>query len=147
MFWQGIADVKVYNGWKTYTDFWNVWIQNGFNHPSERILNAWSLSNPNSNIPALSLTNANDELRMSTYLIEPGGYLKMRNIQLGYSIPRSLISGIGMERLYVFVMGENLINIKNKDFTGPDPETPQGNDYSNPYVRPRVLKAGVQIAF
>ncbi|HTI08556.1 MAG TPA: TonB-dependent receptor, partial [Puia sp.] len=52
MFWQGIAAVKAYDGWKSYSDFWNVWVQNGFNHPT-RVLDAWSASNPNSNIPAL----------------------------------------------------------------------------------------------
>lgn len=146
MFWQGIAGVNVYDGWKTYSDFWNVWVQNGFNHPT-RVLDAWSLSNPNSTIPALSLNNVNDELRMSTYFIEPGSYLKLRNIQLGYNFSKLFSSRLGMQRFYFYVMAENLISIKSKKFTGPDPETPQGESYYNPYVRPKVFKAGVEVSF
>ncbi|MGN6436442.1 MAG: SusC/RagA family TonB-linked outer membrane protein [Agriterribacter sp.] len=146
MFWQGIGGINVYNGWKTYSDFWNVWVQNGFNHPT-RVLDAWSPSNPNSTIPALSLNNVNDEVRLSTYLIEPGNYLKLRNIQLGYNIPQSLRSRLGMERFYFFIMAENIIGFKSKKFTSMDPENPEGSDYSNPYVRPQILKAGVEVSF
>ncbi|MBX3254615.1 MAG: TonB-dependent receptor [Chitinophagaceae bacterium] len=146
MFWQGIGGIMIYNGWKTYSDFWNVWIQNGFNHPS-RILGAWSPENPGSDIPALSTNNVNDEIRMSTYLIEPGNYLKMRNVQLGYNFPQSLRSRLGMEKLYFFVMAENIIGFKSKKFTSLDPETPDGAAYSNPYVRPQILKAGIEVSF
>lgn len=146
MFWQGIAAVKAYDSWKSYSDFWNVWVQNGFNHPT-RVLDAWSLANPNSNIPALSLNNVNDELRSSTYFIEPGWYLKMRNVQLGYNLPKLLSSRVGMEKCYLFLMAENLIMLKSSKFTGPDPENPDGTSYSNPYVRPRVFKVGLQVSF
>lgn len=146
MFWQGVAGVHVYDGWKTYSDFWNVWVQNGFNHPT-RVLDAWTPTNTGSTIPALSLNNVNDELRMSTYFIEPGQYLKLRNIQLGYSLPKSFSSRLGMDRFYFYVMGENLIMFKSKSFTGPDPETADGRSYANPYVRPQVFKAGIEVGF
>lgn len=150
MFWQGIAGNTVYDGWKSYSDFWNVWVQSGFNHPS-RILGAWNPLKPNSTIPALSLTNANNELRMSTYFMESGSYLKMRNVQIGYTIPRNVVAAIGMDRCHVYLMAENLINLKkwwgNDAFTGPDPETPSGSSYSNPYTRPQVFKVGADISF
>lgn len=142
MFWQGIGGISTYNQWKTYSDFWNVMVQNGFNHPS-RILGAWTPQNPNSDIPALSLNNVNDEIRMSTYLIEPGDYFKMRNIQLGYTLPSVYSSRIGMDRFYFYVMGENLVGFKSKKYTSLDPENPQGP----PYVRPQILKLGVEISF
>jgi len=146
MFWQGVAGVKAYDGWKSYSDFWNVWVQNGFNHPT-RVLDAWSPSNPNSTIPALSLNNVNDELRTSTYFIEPGNYLKLRNIQLGYSLPKTWTTRVGMERFYIYLAAQNVLMIKSKEFTGPDPETPDGSSYSNPYVRPLVFKGGIEIGF
>lgn len=146
MFWQGVAGVHVYDGWKTYSDFWNVWVQNGFNHPT-RVLDAWTPTNTKSTIPALSLNNVNDELRMSTYLIEPGQYFKLRNIQLGYNLPKAFRSRVGMDKFYIYVMAENLFMFKSKAFTGPDPETPDGQSYANPYVRPEVFKAGVEVGF
>jgi len=146
MFWQGVAGVQVYNQWKSYSDFWNVWVQNGFNHPT-RVLDAWTPTNTKSTIPALSLNNVNDELRTSTYFVEPGQYLKLRNIQLGYSLPKSVISRVGMQKLYVFVMAQNLIMIKSSKFTGPDPENPDGASYANPYIIPRIFKGGIEISF
>jgi hypothetical protein len=146
MFWQGVAGIKALDGWKSYSDFWNVWIQNGFNHPT-RVLDAWTPTNTSSTIPALSLNNSNDELRTSTYFIEPGQYLKLRNIQLGYNLPKTFSSRVGMERFYIYVMAENLVMFKSSKFTGPDPENPDGASYANPYIRPQVFKAGVEVSF
>jgi TonB-linked SusC/RagA family outer membrane protein len=147
MFWQGIAGNIVYDGWKTYSDFWNVWVQNGFNHP-KRILKAWNpTTNKNSSIPRLSLKNPDDELRSSDYFMEPGGYLKLRNIELGYSLPAGIMSELGIQKIHIYVMVENLVNIKNPGFTGPDPETPTGGAYDNPYVRPQTFKLGLDVKF
>jgi len=146
MYWQGVAGIKVLDGWKSYSDFWNVWIQNGFNHPT-RVLDAWTPTNTSSTIPALSLNNSNDELRTSTYFIEPGQYLKLRNIQLGYNLPKTFSSRLGMDKFYLYVMAENLIMFKSSKFTGPDPENPDGASYANPYIRPQVFKAGVEVSF
>ena len=146
MYWQGTAGIKVYDGWKSYSDFWNVWIQNGFNHPT-RVLDAWTPTNTSSTIPALSLNNVNDELRLSTYFIEPGQYLKLRNIQLGYNLPKTFSSRLGMERFYIYATAENLIMFKSSKFTGPDPENPDGASYANPYIRPQIFKAGVEVSF
>jgi hypothetical protein len=146
MFWQGVAGVEVYDGWKSYSDFWNVWVQNGFNHPT-RVLDAWTPTNTKSTIPALSLNNVNDELRTSSYFVEPGQYLKLRNIQLGYYLPKSFASRLSMEKFYVFAMAQNLIMIKSKKFTGPDPENPDGSSYANPYVIPQYFKAGIEVSF
>ncbi|HEV7621451.1 MAG TPA: TonB-dependent receptor, partial [Flavisolibacter sp.] len=148
MFWQGVAGNIVNNQWKSYSDFWNVWVQNGFNHPS-RLLNAWSPTNTNSTIPALSLNNANDELRTSTYFMESGSYLKMRNLQIGYTLPKKILSSTGMERLHIYLLAQNLVSLKKSTgsnaFTGPDPESPGGSAYSNPYVRPQTFKVGIEL--
>ncbi len=150
MFWQGVAGNTVSDGWKSYSDFWNVWVQTGFNHPT-RILGAWTPLNPNSSIPALSLTNANNELRTSTYFMESGSYLKLRNLQVGYSLSKKMLASAGLEKLHFYVLAQNLIMLKKwwgkNKFTGPDPETPDAASYSNPYVRPLTLKMGVEVSF
>ena len=150
LFWQGVMGNTVYNGWKTYSDFWNVWVQQGFNHPT-RILDAWSPSNPEATIPALSVSNANDELRSSTYFMESGSYLKLRNVQIGYRLPEAIIAPLGIQQFRIYVLALNSINIHkwwgDNAFTGPDPETPEGSDYSNPYVRPQTFKFGVDVTF
>lgn len=158
MFWQGVAGNTVYDAWKTYSDFWNVWVQQGFNHPV-RLLNAWSLTNRNSTIPAMAIVNANDELRMSTYFMESGAYLKLRNIQIGYNLPSNITSLLGMQQFRIYVLALNLVNIKkwwgDDAFTGLDPENPNvdpnnpvgSSSYANPYLRPQTFKFGVDVSF
>ena len=52
-----------------------------------------------------------------------------------------------MERFYIYAMAENLITFKSSKFTGPDPENPDGASYANPYIRPRIFKAGIEVSF
>jgi hypothetical protein len=52
-----------------------------------------------------------------------------------------------MDKFYVYVMAQNLLMFKSSKFTGPDPENPEGSDYANPYVIPRIFKAGIEISF
>jgi TonB-linked SusC/RagA family outer membrane protein len=117
-FLQGI-NVDVVNDFKTYTDFSSLWT--GTNWGS-RTLDAWSPSNPNSGIPALTLVDRNNEGRFSTYFIENGSYLKLRNLQISYNLKNAL--NMKMQNLRVFVQGSNLFTIKSKAFTGTDPEIP-----------------------
>lgn len=153
MFWQGVAGLTVYDEWKTYSDLYNVWVQNGFNHPV-RILGAWSPSNPNSNIPILDWSDVNNELRMSTYLLASGDYLKLRNIQIGYTLPHKWTSKLDMQKFRIYIMAQNLITIKkwwgSNAYIGPDPETqidPNDASYNNAYVIPLVCKTGVDVTF
>jgi TonB-linked SusC/RagA family outer membrane protein len=151
MFWQGVAGNTVQNDWKSYSDFWNVWTQAGFNHPT-RLLGAWSPTNPNSTIPALSLINPNNERRVSSYFMESGSYLKLRHIELGYTLPAGLLSRAGMKEARFYVNAQNIVNLKKwwgKDaYTGVDPENPtKAGEYSSPYVRPQMFITGVRVSF
>ncbi|GGF25485.1 SusC/RagA family TonB-linked outer membrane protein [Echinicola rosea] len=151
MFWQGVKGNTVRNDWKTYSDFWNVWTQQGFNHAT-RLLGAWTPQNNTSTIPAVSLMNPNDERRLSTYFMESGSYLKLRHIELGYTFPQSLISNLGMQQCRLYVNAQNIVNIKkwwgDDKYTGIDPENPsKANEYSSPYVRPQMFLVGVNVTF
>lgn len=121
MFFQGVHNIDVYNLLKVENDFWSA--SDPGSNKGRRLLSAWDpVTNPNSNIPALSTTDANNEARFSTYMIENGSYLKFRNIQLGYTLPQAASMKLGLERLRFYVSGQNLFTIKSKSFTGFDPE-------------------------
>ena len=85
MFWQGVAGVDVENVAKYQTDFWGVNDVGG--NKGARLLDAWTPQNSGSTIPAVSTINNGDEGRFSTYFIENGSYLKLRNLQIGYTLP------------------------------------------------------------
>ena len=67
-------------------------------------------TNPNSNIPALSLSDNNNEKRVSTYWVENGSYLKLRTIQLGYNLPKSMTNRLAMQRFTFLPQCAELIN-------------------------------------
>ncbi len=132
LFLQGVHGTDIINQVKYNSDFWSV-SETGSNKGS-RLLNAWTPQNPNSTIPALTATDNNFESRFSTYYIEKGTYLKLRNVQIGYSLPASVLSRMKMQRLRVYIGGDNLLLLlKSKSFTGLDPESP-GYGYPNPVV-------------
>lgn len=138
---QGVGPVDVHNEFKIYTDFWSA-IESSSNK-GERLLGAWSPSNPNSDIPAISLTDDNWEARYSTYFIENGTYLKLRNAQIGYTFDKASLTKLHMQSLRVYLGGDNLgILFKSKSYTGLDPENP-GFGYPNPLV----VTAGANIRF
>src|SRR5690606_42065389 len=106
---------------------------------------AWSPSNPNSTIPALSMINPNDERRLSTYFMESGSYLKLRQIEIGYTVPPALISDWGVSQFRIYATANNIINLKKRwgedRYTGVELEnTSKENEYSSPYVVPQILK-------
>lgn len=151
MFWQGLWGNTVRNDWKTYSDFWNVWTQNGFNHTT-RLLGAWSTTNTGSTIPALSMSNANNERQISTYFMESGSYLKLRSIEIGYSLPKSIASKLSVQRLRYYIQAQNIINLHkwwgDNKYTGIDPENPtKAGEYSSPYVVPQFFKTGISVTF
>ena len=138
-FMHGLQGPDVYNSMKMFTDFTSIWNETNW---GQRTLDAWSPDNPDSEIPALTLSDTNNEERMSSYFIENGSFLKLREIRLGYNFSESLIQRIGASELSLFIQGENLLTISSPDFTGPDPENP-GNAF--PYSR--NLMTGINVKF
>lgn len=140
MFWQGVQGVDVVNDVKKNTDFWALGDMNA--NRGTRLLGAWSPSNPQSNIPAVSVSDLNNEARFSTYFVENGSYLKLRMLQLGYTLPETLTQKIRMSNLRFYVSGDNLLTIKSKKFTGMDPENPNFG-----YPIPINLTFGFNVSF
>jgi TonB-linked SusC/RagA family outer membrane protein len=120
MFWQGIGKVAIVNQLKYQTDFWSV--DDIGSNKGSRLLNTWSPSNPNSTIPALTTIDTNAESRFSTYFIENGSYLKLRNIQLGYSLPKTILDKYAINKFRMYLGVQNLLTITSSGFTGVDPE-------------------------
>lgn len=145
MFFQGVYGNQVWDEWIEYSDFWNISTRSNKNH-LKGVFDAWTPQNPNSNKPALSTQNLNDEGRSSTYFIKDGSYLKLRTIEIGYTFPRSIINKISMSRLRTYVSANNLFTIKkwwsDDKFTGPDPENAGFG-----YVVPFTMTFGVNLTF
>ena len=140
-FFQGVQGVDIISDLKKETDIW-AGLNIGFLNKGSRLLNAWCVDNPTSDIPALTLSDNNNEKRVSTYWVENGSYLKLRTIQLGYNFPKNIVSKLSMQRLRMYVSAQNLFTIKSSSFTGLDPENP---NYGYPI--PLNLTFGLNVTF
>lgn len=145
LFFQGIYGNKVNNVWKQESDFWNISVPSWKNHET-RLLGAWSFDNPDSDIPAISNSTANSEQVFSSYYVEDGSYLKLRNIELGYTLPAKLSHRMFMQHLRLYASARNVLTLKKgwgKDkYTSFDPEMP---DYG--YLIPFSLTFGLNVTF
>ena len=140
-FFQGVQGVDIISDLKKETDIW-AGLSIGNLNKGRRLLSAWSVDNPTSDIPALTLSDNNNEKRVSSYWVENGSYLKLRTIQLGYNFPQSIASKLSMQRLRMYVSAQNLFTIKSSSFTGLDPENP---NYGYPI--PLNLTFGLNVTF
>ena len=145
IFFQGVFGNKVNNLWKLESDLWNINVPAHKNHPT-RILDGWYFDHTDSDIPAISNSTLNAEQRPSSYTVEDGSYLKLRNIELGYTLPRAISKKAAMNNLRFYFSGRNLLTFKKSwgrdRYTSFDPEMP---DYG--YLTPMILTFGINVTF
>lgn len=103
------------------------------------VFNGWTPTNTNTNVPALTLKDNNQEGRTSDYFFVSTSYFKMRNMQLGYNMKSNKI----FTQLRLFVMAENLFWFKSKSYQSPDPERID----LDPVPIPKTLTFGINASF
>ncbi|MFW0716181.1 SusC/RagA family TonB-linked outer membrane protein [Pedobacter sp. N23S346] len=121
---------------------------------STRLLNAWSPTNTSSLIPSAYAGASDLEFASSSYYIQDGSFVRLKNIQLGYSVPTAKAFGPNsrISRLRVYVSATNLFTITK--YTGLDPEVSQVTDgFTAPgvdqgvYPSPRQFLIGINVGF
>jgi len=150
IFFQGVQGNKIYNDTRVITEgmirFFNAGTQ---------VLNAWTPTNTNTNIPRAITGDPNENSRTSTRFLENGSYLRLKNISLGYNFTSSSLKSwtkgtVSTFRLYV--SGQNLLTFT--DYSGYDPEVGNrtGNSLTNSidwaiYPQPKTVQVGIQVNF
>ena len=104
----------------------------------------WTPENPNAKFPRLTYGDGGNNYQSSSFWMKNAAYLRLKNIQLGYSLPVSLVSKWGMTALKVYVGGQNLLT-RDKFWKGYDVETPVGT--GNAYPQVKVYTVGLDIKF
>ena len=115
-------------------------------------INNVMVTNPNAALPRASIQDPNDNDRISDRYIENGSYVRLKNISLGYTFPRKLISKWGLESLRVYGNIQNLVTLTS--YTGYDPEigasTASANVFgldNGRYPSPTTFAFGVNVSF
>ena len=141
MFWQGTQGVDVISDLKKETDLWSGLNISNLNK-GRRLLDAWSPTNYNSNIPAVSTMDNNNEKRVSSYFVENGSFAKLRTVQLGYNLSESVCEKLHMQKVRAYLSAQNLLTIRSKSFSGVDPENANFG-----YPIPVNVTFGVNVSF
>ena len=121
-FFNGSQGNDIYNYNKVFTEFGLFFLGNR----SANVLNAWTPSNTNTDVPALSASYPLEETAPNSYLLEDGSFFRLKNLQIGYTLPDSAIGSIGADSIRIFLQGTNLFTIT--DYSGYDPEIIQNNN-------------------
>lgn len=115
----------------------------------EEMLGRWHGEGTSNSIPRFTWTNNNDNYRVSDLYIKSGSYLRLKNIQLGYTLPKQLMSKVFISNLRLFVAAENLLTFTG--YKGFDPEISysdksSGIDRGN-YPQARTITFGFNLGF
>lgn len=90
-----------------------------------RILNRWTPQNEHTDVPSFLGSQTHEQLQSSRWL-ENGSYLRVKNITLGYTLPRSILNRAKISSLRAYITGYNLFT--STKYTGYDPEASSGVD-------------------
>ncbi|HKK64031.1 MAG TPA: SusC/RagA family TonB-linked outer membrane protein, partial [Bacteroidales bacterium] len=141
-FGQGISGVKVYMDNEASQAFFNSAV------PREWQLDNWTPENQNARYPKLFKEN---DLRFqynsiqSSYWLFDADYFRVKNITLGYTIPEATVKSIGLEKVRVYVSGDNMFTLRGdrrmEDF---DPERASGRGAQ---LNMKTYTAGVSVTF
>ena len=93
-------------------------------------LDYWSESNPNGKTPRL--TNDSNNWKDSSFWMKSAAYLRLKNLQLGYTLPKRWVNKIGLKSALVYVNAQNLFTVTNF-WQGYDPEVAYGADGTGDY--------------
>ncbi|MCO4293576.1 SusC/RagA family TonB-linked outer membrane protein [Solitalea sp. MAHUQ-68] len=106
----------------------------------ERQLDRWSVDNPDASWPRLSTSGNNT--KKSDFYGTDGSYLRLRSVQLNYSLPKMFIQHLGLDAFTVFVQGGNLLTFSKVKFM--DPENNNNWGYYGPQ---RTFAMGLNVKF
>ncbi len=98
----------------------------GSNAIEERVVNAFREGNENAIYPRTYFNDPPNNTRTSTFWMIDGSYVKLRNVEIGYTLPKEVLDKLGLSTLRFFVSGNNLLTISKYDFF--DPERPSQGD-------------------
>ena len=104
----------------------------------------WTYENPSTTHPRLFNDNARLTMR-SNYYLQDASFLRLKNVEIGYTFPKNLMKKIWVDRLRIYAGVQNAFTFTK--FKGWDPERPAENISSDVYPQVRVYNVGVNISF
>ncbi len=141
-FFQGVQKVDTYASLIAAQPFWF-----GTAVTKEWITDAWTPENRNARLPILTTyeSSVNENFRDSDFWLRDASYLRLKNLQVNYTLPQEFTNKFGINNLKLYVNGQNLLTFsKMKDFD-PEKNINGVNFYEYPTVK--IYTAGINVTF
>ena len=130
-------------------------LMQGFNNSTTRALDRWTPANTNTDVP--KATASRSRISSSRFVYD-GSFIRLKNVSVGYQLPKSLLRGTGISYTRIYVSGQNLVTVT--DYPGYDPEVNYlgttgmgttsnlnvGYDYGS-YPSAKSFTVGIQVKF
>lgn len=113
------------------------------NSPYYLIENAWRPDNTDAKYPRLGVAHRSNGAPLSSFWLRNGAYLRLKNAQIGYTLPRLFTNRFNIEKVRVYVSGSNLFTLDYLEYL--DPEMPDVNQ--GYYPQQRVFEFGINLTF
>ncbi|GAB6008702.1 SusC/RagA family TonB-linked outer membrane protein [Dysgonomonas reticulitermitis] len=148
LLWQGVthSDYQLSGVYQTgvtsSTVYTSTFPENG-NSPSYRIKDAWTPENPDAKWPRLTTVANGNNAWQSTWWLINGEYLRLKNANVGYTLPAKILSKTPFSSVYIYLAGTNLLTLSH--FKYVDPESPSvSNGY---YPQQKTYSLGLKVSF
>jgi len=121
-----------------------------FTNRTTKILDRWTGEGTSNITPRYTWADSNNNYRVSDLYIENGSFVRLRNVQLGYRLPTALSEKAKLEKVKLYVSGENLVTLTK--YTGADPEIGALSSFDigidrGIYPQARTMRVGVEVVF
>ena len=124
VFFYGSQGNEIFNYNRWWVDFWPSFQ----NQKSKNLLyNSWTPTRTDASTPkASNKSNFSNNTQSVSFYVEDGSFLRLKNLQIGYNLPKATINKIGINTARIYVQGVNLFTATK--YTGVDPDLNTGDD-------------------
>jgi len=144
---QGVSGNELFEAYEFYT------LGSGIFNLEEEALNRWTGPGTSTDVPRLTVSDPNQNTRISDRYVRDGSYLRLKNLTLGYTVPSRLFEAVGasVRKARLFVGGQNLLTLTGYD--GFDPEIGERNGVLDRgidrgvFPQARTFTVGVDLQF
>lgn len=137
MLWQGASKADVYLESEMAFPFYN-----GAKIFEEQT-DYWTPENTNASFPRLTPTPITNNNQPSSFWVKDGTYLRLKNLELGYTLPKSVIDALTIKSLRIYVSGQNLLTFSHVKFLDPELSSTRARYY----FQQKVFSVGVNVSF
>ncbi len=147
----GMQNVQAYNRQRSTIE---TFVPQDMDHnkSADYAANYWTPENQSTEYLRADMDNSNNNFRFSTWWLEDASFLRVKDLQLGYTLPQNALDYLKITSARIYLSAANLYTFSN--YKGRDPEAPLDSDKptqpgvdNNAYPLPRIFSAGIRIDF